>query len=146
MLFLFGVAGILGNFAAGARAPLAPFRALFFIAATMSVSMLALPATGAFQVGEVITLVSWGVAYGGLPVTFQNLILKAAPEAIEPATSLHVAVFNASIALGSLLGGGIVDTTGPSGVMPFGGLLTLVMLIALRIRQGNDAVVSRTQV
>jgi predicted MFS family arabinose efflux permease len=54
-------------------------------------------------------LLLWGVAYGGVSVTLQTWMMKAAPSAIEIASALFVSVFNIGIATGAFMGGQVVD-------------------------------------
>lgn len=53
-------------------------------------------------------------------------MLKAAPGADDAASSLFVAAFNLSIALGALLGGATVDGFTATGVLWVAGFLALV--------------------
>ncbi|MNL60865.1 putative arabinose transporter [compost metagenome] len=57
-------------------------------------------------------LLVWGFAYGGVSVSLQTWMMRAAPAAVEAATALLVAIFNLGIALGSLAGVPSVDLLG----------------------------------
>ncbi|MGV2906920.1 MFS transporter, partial [Achromobacter sp. AGC25] len=59
-----------------------------------------------------VLLVAWGLAYGGVSVSLQAWMMRAAPDAVEAATALFVAMFNLGIAAGSLLGVPSVDALG----------------------------------
>ncbi|MFI6013900.1 hypothetical protein ACIBAG_34705 [Streptomyces sp. NPDC051243] len=76
-------------------------------------------------------LIVWGLAYGGVSVGLQTWMIKAAPQAVEAASSLWVAVFNLSIGLGALAGGVIVDTLTLQGVLWLGGACALAAALAV---------------
>lgn len=128
LLLTFGVAGICGNFIAGALVTHHLRRCVMGISAVLATAMavLALADTGAFSAGAILVL--WGLGYGAVPVTFQTWILDAAPDATEAATSLYVSAFNLSIALGALLGGFAVDGIGTTSVLWTGAALTVLAL------------------
>nr|WP_272923692.1 MFS transporter [Streptomyces sp. SID8378] len=131
LLLTFGVAGICGNFIAGALVTRHLRRCVMGISAVLTAAMavLALADTGAFSAGAILVL--WGLGYGAVPVTFQTWILDAAPEATEAATSLYVSAFNLSIALGALLGGFAVDGIGTTSVLWAGAALTVLALFVV---------------
>ncbi|OCC08873.1 MFS transporter [Streptomyces sp. PTY087I2] len=128
LLLTFGVAGICGNFIAGALVTHHLRRCVMGISVVLTTAMaiLALADTGAFSAGAILVL--WGLGYGAVPVTFQTWILDAAPDATEAATSLYVSAFNLSIALGALLGGFAVDGIGTTSVLWAGAALTVLAL------------------
>ncbi|MGW0433365.1 MFS transporter [Micromonospora sp. NPDC003197] len=133
LLLVFGVAGICGNFIAGALAARHLRRTVIGIGLVMTVAMALLALTTESMVVAVGSLVVWGVGYGAVPVTLQTWILRAAPESTEAASSLYVSMFNLSIALGALLGGLAVDTLSPTSVLWIGcGLLLPTLLLAKR--------------
>ncbi|WP_432079729.1 MFS transporter [Streptomyces sp. YPW6] len=139
LLLTFGVAGICGNFIAGALVTRHLRRCVTGISAVLTTAMvlLALAGTGAFSAGAVLVL--WGLGYGAVPVTLQTWILDAAPDATEAATSLYVSAFNLSIALGALLGGFAVDGIGTTSVLWTGAALTVPALsVAGAARRTRD--------
>ncbi|MEV8447814.1 MFS transporter [Streptomyces parvus] len=131
LLLTFGVAGICGNFIAGALVTRHLRRCVMGISVVLTAAMavLALAGTGAFSAGAILVL--WGLGYGAVPVTFQTWILDAAPDATEAATSLYVSAFNLSIALGALLGGFAVDSIGTTSVLWAGAALTALSLFVV---------------
>ncbi|PVC90432.1 MFS transporter [Streptomyces sp. CS131] len=131
LLLTFGVAGICGNFIAGALVTRHLRRCVMGISVVLTAAMavLALADTGAFSAGAILVL--WGLGYGAVPVTFQTWILDAAPDATEAATSLYVSAFNLSIALGALLGGFAVDGIGTTSVLWAGAALTALSLFVV---------------
>lgn len=109
LLLAYGVAGIAGNFLAGAFASRQIGLTLISIGAALTVSIFIFAVLGDTPAGGTIMLIAWGVAYGGVSVSLQTWMMKAAPGAIEIATSLFVSIFNVGIALGSFAGGRVVD-------------------------------------
>ncbi|HUR06008.1 MAG TPA: MFS transporter [Nonomuraea sp.] len=119
-LLLYGAAGVVGNFAAGAWAARNPKPVLVTLAVLMALSMAALPLIGL----PLIVLVVWGLGYGGVGVTLQLWIMRSGGG--EMGTALFVGAFNVSIALGSFAGGRVVDGVSISVVMWVGAALAVV--------------------
>ncbi|MGO1164891.1 MFS transporter [Brucella sp. C7-11G] len=111
LLFLYGVAGIAGNFLAGTFAVQRLATTLCAIIIGLLIAILGFAILGWTPTSGVGFLVLWGLAYGGVSVTLQTWMMKVAPSAIEIATALFVSVFNIAIATGSFIGGQIVDRT-----------------------------------
>lgn len=143
LLLTFGVAGICGNFVAGALVArrLRQTVAGISVVLTAAMVLLALLDTGTVTAGAVLVL--WGLGYGAVPVTLQTWILDAAPDTTEAASSLYVSTFNLSIALGALLGGLAVDGIGVVSVLWAGGALAaltpLVVGGSIRNREAREA-------
>ncbi|MFD3786242.1 MFS transporter [Streptomyces cyaneofuscatus] len=131
LLLTFGVAGICGNFIAGALVARRLRHCVMGISVVLTSGMvlLAVVDTGVLSAGALLVL--WGLGYGAVPVTFQTWILDAAPDATEAATSLYVSAFNLSIALGALFGGFAVDGIGTTSVLWIGAGLTLLALVVV---------------
>ncbi|MEV0582129.1 MFS transporter [Nonomuraea sp. NPDC050310] len=131
VLLAYGVAGIAGNFLAG-KATATRLRAAYATAgALIAAATLLLPSIGGTAVGAVVLLMVWGVAYGGVPVCSQASFMTAAPHAPEAATVVFTSAFQATFALGAFLGGRVVDAFSVSAVMVCGGLVALLMVVAL---------------
>lgn len=136
LLLLYGVAGIAGNFLGGVLVASRP-RAVFGTAtAMMAGATLLLPVLGGSSAGAVALLVVWGIGYGAVPVSTQVWFARAAPQAPEAAAVLFTASFQATLSLGALAGGAVVDHATPSVVMALGGtvvaLATAVIVTSKR--------------
>ncbi|WP_198602873.1 MFS transporter [Streptomyces noursei] len=130
-LLVYGVAGVVGNFAGGAVVARRPRTVFGTAAALLALATLLLPVLGREPVGALALLVVWGVAYGAVPVASQTWFAKAAPGAPEAASVLFTASFQATLSLGALAGGMVVDRTSPAVVMVLGGATAvLVALVA----------------
>ncbi|MFI6924456.1 MFS transporter [Nonomuraea spiralis] len=127
VLLAYGVAGVAGNFLAGRAVATRP-RAAFAVCGLLAAAATGLlPLAGGTPVGAAVLLVLWGLAYGGVPVCSQAWFLRASPGTPEAATVVFTSSFQATFALGALLGGTIVDALSVSAVMIAGGLTALVM-------------------
>ncbi|GAA0961517.1 MFS transporter [Actinocorallia libanotica] len=122
-LLVFGVAGLLGNFVAGALVSWHLRRTVTGVAAafTAVMALMALPPGGTARTAALLAL--WGLAYGAVPVTLQTWMNRAAPDAREAASSLFVSVFNLSISLGALFGGFAFDSSAAGAPLWLGGAL-----------------------
>ncbi|MEV4256150.1 MFS transporter, partial [Spirillospora sp. NPDC049652] len=131
LLFGFGLAGMIGNFAAGAALARHAHRTVLAIALTLTAAMPAFVLLGRGPVTGAALLILWGLAFGGVSVGLQTWMIKAAPQAVEAASALWVAVFNLSIGLGALVGGVLVDALALQAVLWLGGACALVAALAI---------------
>ncbi|MEU9143357.1 MFS transporter [Streptomyces sp. NPDC048349] len=122
LLLGYGVAGVAGNFLAGAHGA---HRTLLTVSACLTV-ILSLIAVLPGAVAGTALLLAWGLAYGGVSVSLQRWMLICAPASAEAATSLMVAMFNLAIAAGALLGGLAVDGLAAPAAPLFGAALMLL--------------------
>lgn len=135
LLFLYGAAGIAGNFLGGMaasghiRLTLLAISAGLVVAIAGFVWFAATPVTGAGL------LLLWGVAYGGVSVSLQSWMMKAAPSAIEIASALFVSVFNIAIATGAFIGGQVVDRADLASNLAFAAILPALALLAALVFQ-----------
>lgn len=129
LLLMYGIAGVVGNFAVGARVGRSVRGVLLVISPTLAVSVLLVPLLGLSVAGAAILLVAWGLAYGGVSVSTQAWLALAAPRAREGVTSLFVGVFNGAIAFGAFVGGLAVDGFGTESVLWLAGALALGALL-----------------
>jgi predicted MFS family arabinose efflux permease len=137
LLMAFGVAGICGNFLAGALVTRHLRATIVGVALVPALAMVLLATIDATAVTAAAVLVLWGLGYGAVPVTFQTWILDAAPRTTEAASSLYVSTFNLSIALGALAGGLAVDSFAATSVLWLGAALTILTPAVLaRTRRG----------
>ncbi|MFE7317745.1 MFS transporter [Streptomyces sp. NPDC057555] len=138
VLLVFGVAGLAGNFLAGAGAARSPRSALLVICAVLAGAVLLVPPTGyaAGVFGAAALVAVWGLAYGGVSVSTQTWLMAAAPDAREAASALFVAVFNGAIAAGALAGGLAADGWGTGGVIWLGGALVAGALLTVALGSG----------
>ncbi|MFD6110928.1 MFS transporter [Streptomyces yangpuensis] len=128
LLLGYGVAGVAGNFLTGSRDP---YRSLFVISGALAVILVLIAVLPGAVAGTAL-LLAWGLAYGGVSVSVQGWMTKAAPAATEAASSLMVAMFNLAIAAGALFGGLAVDGISAPAA-PLGGA-ALMLMAAVTVR------------
>ena len=125
--------GLMGNFLGGAGAGRNPKLTLGATILFFILPVLLLPVIGTWQAGTLAVLGIWGLAYGAMPIALQIWMVKAAPDIQEGGMALFVANFQTSIALGSFLGGQVVDSYGLLNAMNFGGGIAILSLAILWI-------------
>ncbi|WP_431780827.1 MFS transporter [Streptomyces chumphonensis] len=130
LLLAYGGAGLAGNFLVGGAAARAARPALLLVAGGLAAVLAALALTTGGTAGTLL-LLGWGLAFGGVSVGLQSWFLAAAPAATLAATSLFVAAFCLSIALGAFLGGRLVDSVSLSAPLWVGAALALVAAVAV---------------
>ncbi|MFF7444032.1 MFS transporter [Streptomyces sp. NPDC008122] len=128
LLLAFGVAGICGNFIAGALVAKRLRQTVAGISVILLLAMVLLALVGNTTVTAGAVLLLWGLGHGAVPVSFQTWILDATPNAGEAASSLYVSTFNLSIALGTLLGGLAVEGIATTSVLWIGAALAVLTL------------------
>ncbi|NNH73988.1 MFS transporter [Nocardia uniformis] len=132
-LLIYGAAGVVGNFVGGTLAAHRPRSALAYAAALITVATVALPLLGRWEIGAVALLVVWGLGYGAVPIATQTCFAEALPNSPQAASVLFTASFQATLAVGALLGGVLVDRSSPSAVLLLAGATaTIVCVIATR--------------
>jgi predicted MFS family arabinose efflux permease len=90
---------------------------------------LLLPAFGRSEIGLAVLLVVWGLGYGGVPVCSQTWFVKSSRGATEAASVLFTSSFQATISIGALVGGVVVDATSTVTVMLLGGGVAVLMVV-----------------
>jgi predicted MFS family arabinose efflux permease len=133
LLLAYGVAGIVGNFLGGAGVARDLRATTTVVVALMAGTILLLPLVRSYLDGVSTLLVVWGLAFGAMPIALQLWVFKAAPEALEGGAALLVSTFQIFIALGSVVGGRVVDTYGTSAVMLGGGCTAMIGLLLVRL-------------
>lgn len=139
LLLAYGAAGVVGNFLGGAwvRRGLGP--AFAVAAGLLATATLLLAPLGTGGTGALVLLLVWGLAYGAVPVCSQTWFANAAPNAPEAASVLFTSSFQATLSLGALAGGVVVDAASVSVVMVLGGCTAVlaVVVIAATSRTGR---------
>ena len=125
-LLAYGVAGFFGNLVGGVITARSAQVSVIVGALTIAVTGFALAGFGAAPWVAGIGVAFWGFAFGAIPVGVQTWIVQAAPDHPEGASGLIVAAFQVAIASGAVLGGVLVDSLGPTGVIAYTGIAALV--------------------
>ncbi|MCX7206565.1 MAG: MFS transporter [Proteobacteria bacterium] len=133
LLFGFGAAGLLANILTGVFIDryLKPFLVLALM--LLSFALIALGYWGAAlgTTGITAMLIIWGAAISVTFVGFQTWILRTAGSAAMPASAVYVAIFNAAIGVGAMLGAWVLSYSGFSAVMMVAGLGGAVSILVV---------------
>ncbi|NUZ10143.1 MFS transporter [Pseudoalteromonas sp. McH1-7] len=137
VMLVYGVSVAVGNIYGGKLADKkGAVSALTIIFTMLSLVLLALTFTMQSKVGVIITVVLWGAfAFGnvpGLQVYVVQLAQQVSPKAVDVASGFNIAAFNIGIALGSILGGQIVDSMSLQDTAWVGAVISMMALIATR--------------
>jgi predicted MFS family arabinose efflux permease len=125
ILMIFGIANLVGTLLAG-------FLLERSLRLTLALMPMLLGAAGmllAFAHGGFIftagLVALWGIAFGGIPVSWSTWVARAVPDETESGGGLLVAAVQIAITLGAA-GGGVLDTlSGVTGVFAVAGVITL---------------------
>ncbi|KAA2265354.1 MFS transporter [Solihabitans fulvus] len=131
LLVAYGVAGIVGNTIAGSIAGRDVRATIIVVSIVLAACLAVFPVLGHSPVSGTALLILWGLAFGGLPVSVQTWIIKAAPNATEAATGLNTCMFNLAIALGALFGSLAVRSVAVTGVLWIAAGLVILTSIAV---------------
>jgi predicted MFS family arabinose efflux permease len=133
LLLVYGISGIIGNFAVVGVLSRRLFGGVGVVIAIIGLSAVAMPLLGGWLPAVFVVVAVWGLAYGALPIAMQTWVFTSDKAAPEGGSALYISAFQISIAGGSLLGGRIVDAVGIPSSMFTGALLAAVALVALTV-------------
>ncbi len=83
-------------------------------------------------IGETAGMLLWGIAFGALPLCFSVWIQRGTADLPEAGSAMFVSVIQVAIAVGSAVGGTIVDRAGVHADFTLGLGLALLGLVALQ--------------
>ncbi|MGK5545985.1 MFS transporter [Streptomyces sp. URMC 127] len=136
LLLLYGVFGLIGNFASGALAARRARATVVGLTVGIGVSITLLALFGTIAGVAGVSIALWGLTYGGLSVAGQIWMTQSAPHRAEHVTGLYVGVFTAAIALGAFLGGIGVEAAGITPLLWGAAALAVVALAVGLIAPG----------
>ena len=137
IMLVYGASVAVGNIYGGKLADKkGPIRALTIIFSALAIILFALTFTMGHKIAAVITILVWGAfAFGnvpGLQVYVVQLAEKFTPNAVDVASGLNIAAFNIGIALGSIVGGAIVEGMQLSDTAWIGAAISVSALVVTR--------------
>ncbi|WP_067866173.1 MFS transporter [Neptuniibacter marinus] len=138
IMLVYGVSVAVGNIWGGRMADrMGPIKALHIIFTALALVLLAFTFTAGNQIAAVITILIWGAfAFGnvpGLQVYVVQLAEKYTPQAVDVASGLNIAAFNVGIALGSILGGVVIERMTLMDTAWIGALIVALALVLTRL-------------
>ncbi|MEN3167912.1 MFS transporter [Gluconobacter sp. OJB] len=136
VLLAFGIANFVGTLVAGwvlERSLRATLIVMPVLIGGASLGLILLP-TG--TTGQVLLVILWGMAFGGVPVAWSNWVAHAVPDQAESAGGMVVVSVQSAIATGAAVGGVMFSIGGVIGVFSVASAILLLsaLLIALRVR------------
>ncbi|ETI68270.1 MFS transporter [Neobacillus vireti] len=133
ILLLYGIAIAIGNMIGGKLSNQNPIRALFYMFIVQAVVLFIFMYTAPFKIVGLFTLFFMGLLafmnVPGLQVYVVMLAERFVPTAVDVASAINIAAFNAGIAIGSYLGGVITDSIGLIHTTWIGSLMVLAAVI-----------------
>jgi predicted MFS family arabinose efflux permease len=133
ILLVYGIAIAFGNMLGGKLSNHNPIKSLFYMFMVQAVVLLILMFTAPFKTAGIITVFFMGLLafmnVPGLQVYVLILAERFVPTAVDVASAINIAAFNAGIALGSYLGGIITDSIGLIHTTWIGSLMVLAAVI-----------------
>ncbi|MFS0841007.1 MFS transporter [Paenibacillus sp. 1P03SA] len=127
LLLVYGIAIAAGNVIGGKAANRKPLPALLVMFLLQAVVLFALAFTAPYKAAGLITVLLMGLFafmnVAGLQVFVLTLAKRYVPAAVDVASAINIAAFNAGIAIGAYLGGvvtermGLIHTTWVGGIM-----------------------------
>ncbi|WP_346765723.1 MFS transporter [Bacillus sp. (in: firmicutes)] len=133
ILLGYGIAIAIGNMIGGKLSNRNPIAALFYMFIVQAIVLFVLTFTAPYQIAGLITILCMGLLafmnVPGLQVYVVMLAERFVPSAVDVASAMNIAAFNAGIALGSYLGGVITDSIGLIHTAWIGGLMVVGAVI-----------------
>jgi len=119
LLLIFGIAGVIGNFISGKLID-QHLKSLVLISLALMAASVLVMGNLSVESSPIIVgalLLGWGAGVAIVFVGLQTWILRLAGQAAMPASAIYVAIFNAAIGAGALLGGIVLSMTTLNGLM-----------------------------
>jgi len=131
LLFVFGVAGVVGVAVGGVLVDRWPRPAVFVPVVVLTLALVALYAFGTHQ-GVVLVLIAlWGFAVAQTPSIFQARVLDVAPGRTDMGLARFSSAYNVGIAAGALTGALLLPLIGVRSTYLIGAVLTALALAVL---------------
>ena len=144
ILLVYGVAIAIGNIIGGKISNKKPIVALFYMFIIQAVVLFVLTFTAPFKVAALVTIFLMGLFHfmnvPGLQVYVVILAERFVPKAVDVASAINIAAFNAGITLGSYFGGviagsiGLIHTAWIGGLMVVGAVILTGWSMALEVK------------
>ncbi len=138
IMLVYGVSVAVGNIWGGKLADkMGPVKALHIIFTLLALVLLAFTFTAQNPITAVLTVLIWGAfAFGnvpGLQVYVVQLAEKYTPNAVDVASGLNIAAFNVGIAIGSIVGGLIVEDMSLMDTPWIGAIIVVFAIVLTRV-------------
>lgn len=131
LLLGFGIIGFFSNFAVSNTVNRSLKGSVAAMVSLLMFALLSMPLLRHLEWAVSIDVLAWGIAFGALPLCFSVWIQRATPDLPEAGSALFVSTIQVAIAVGSSVGGTIVDHIGIPADFLLGSALALLGLAAL---------------
>jgi predicted MFS family arabinose efflux permease len=131
LLLGFGVIGFLSNFAASVAVDRNLKASVAVMISLLMFALLSMPLLPHSPPIVTLVVLAWGISFGALPLCFSVWIQRATPDLPEAGSALFVGTIQVAIAVGSSVGGAVVDRVGIPADFLLGSALALLGLAAL---------------
>jgi predicted MFS family arabinose efflux permease len=131
LLLGFGVIGFVSNFAASVAVDRSLKASVAVMVSLLLFALLSMPLMRHSPLGVTLVVLVWGISFGALPLCLSVWIQRSTPDLPEAGSALFVGTIQVAIAVGSLVGGTMVDRIGIPADFMLGGALALLGLAAL---------------
>jgi predicted MFS family arabinose efflux permease len=126
VLFLgYGTAGISGTLLGSSLVARSRIWTFVGAAAGFGVVLAVAPVLDGLPGLVAVLFIVWGLIWGLVPLALQTLMLTATPDAPEASAAVLMSVLQLAIAVGSALGGLLVDSAGLEAVFVVGGITAI---------------------
>ena len=136
VLLVMGVAGVAGNFTAGAfltRTQSVRW-SLAAIIAVLAGALILTPVASLWLPAALVGLLVWAAGYAAAPIGLQTTVFRVAPAYRESVTTLYSTTFNFSIGVGALLGALAIERGGALAPVIVGAVCaTVALAVALTL-------------
>jgi len=133
ILLIYGIAIAIGNMIGGKLSNQNPVGSLFYMFIVQAIVLFILLFTAPFKIAGLLTILLMGLLafmnVPGLQVYVVMLAERFVPSAVDVASAINIAAFNAGIAIGSFVGGLITDSIGLIHTSWIGALMVLIAAI-----------------
>jgi predicted MFS family arabinose efflux permease len=104
---------------------------LVTVVSLLMLALLAMPLLRHSEPAVMVAILVWGVAFGAIPLCLSVWMQLATPDLPEAGSALFVGIIQVAIAVGSSVGGTVVDRVGIPADFWFGSALALLGLAAI---------------
>lgn len=140
VLLVYGIATIVGTTLVGFLVDWRLRAAAITVPVLIAVGAIGAALLSSTLAGLLVAVFVWGLGFGGLPTVANTWLSRVAPDRLESVGGLAVFSFQTAIAVGSMLGGVIVDSLAASLTLVLGGAAVILGGIVLSSMKPAPAV------
>jgi predicted MFS family arabinose efflux permease len=131
VLLGFGIIGFVSNFAVSAVVGRNLKAALLTTVVLLLTALVTMPLLKHYAPAVTAVVMAWGVAFGAIPLCMSVWMQRATPDLPEAGSAMFVGIIQVAIAVGSSVGGAIVDRAGIPTDFWFGAVLAVLGIVAI---------------